>query len=75
MRELNLYRRVLLGTVDELLAQGAAPEEVVHARRLMLELVDRSVNASVEQYTVALKRSAIWLRKRHKLCTISATGS
>jgi signal transduction histidine kinase/CheY-like chemotaxis protein len=52
MRELNLYRRVLLNTVDELLAQGAAPEDIVHARRLMLELVDRSVNASVEQFTV-----------------------
>jgi len=52
MRELNVYRRVLLNAVDELVALGAPAEDIVHARRLMLELVDRSVNASVEQFTV-----------------------
>jgi signal transduction histidine kinase/ActR/RegA family two-component response regulator len=52
MRELNLYRRVLLNTVDEMVAQDAPPEDIVSARRLILELVDRSFNASVEQYTV-----------------------
>src|SRR5580704_17075110 len=51
MRELNLYRRVLLNTVDEVITQDVPPDGVIHARRLMLELVDRSFNASVEQYT------------------------
>ena len=51
MKELNLYRRVLLGAVDEVTAQDAPPADIVQARRVILEQVDRSVNASVEQYT------------------------
>ncbi len=52
MRELQIFRRVLLSMLDEIKSQFSA-DQVNSARDQIITIVDRSMNVSVLQYTLA----------------------
>src|SRR5947209_16555816 len=53
LRELQIYRRVLTSMVQEIVGAEVSAEEIEHGRNLIMEVVDRSMNVSILQYTLA----------------------
>jgi signal transduction histidine kinase/CheY-like chemotaxis protein len=53
LREFQILRRVLIGTVQEIVGLDASTEEIERGRNLIIDTIDRSMNASVLQYTLA----------------------
>ena len=53
LRELQIFRRVLTLMVREIVGVDLSNEEVEKKRDLLDDIVDRSMNASVLQYTLA----------------------
>jgi signal transduction histidine kinase/CheY-like chemotaxis protein len=56
LRELQLFRRVLMDMVQEMVGTGVSAEEVEQGRNLIIETIDRSMNVSIAQYTLAAER-------------------
>jgi len=50
LRELQVWRDVLLDRLEELAGNDMSKEEFAEARRLIRNLADRGTNASIEQY-------------------------
>jgi signal transduction histidine kinase len=53
LRELQIYRRVLTDMVQEIAATEVSAEEIEQGRNLIIETIDRSMNVSISQYTLA----------------------
>jgi signal transduction histidine kinase len=54
MRELQIFRDVMLAIIREVAAnKNIDPDEIEHARDQIIRIVDRSMNVSVVQYTLA----------------------
>jgi signal transduction histidine kinase len=53
LRELQIFRRVLVAMVKEIVGAGGSDEGVDKKRDLLDDIVDRSMNVSVLQYTLA----------------------
>jgi RsbT co-antagonist protein rsbRD N-terminal domain len=53
LRELQIFRRVLTGMIQEIVGVNVSPEEIERGRNLIVEVVDRSMNISILQYTLA----------------------
>jgi hypothetical protein len=53
VQELQIFRRVLLNMVEEIVGGEAGAEEIERARRLIIDTIDRSMNVSIPQYTLA----------------------
>lgn len=53
LRELQIFRRVLIAAVHEIVGNDVPAEEIEHGRNLIIDTVDRSMNVSVMQYTLA----------------------
>jgi signal transduction histidine kinase len=53
LRELQIFRRVLTGMVEEIVGESVTAEEIERARSLIVDTIDRSMNVSVSQYTLA----------------------
>jgi signal transduction histidine kinase/CheY-like chemotaxis protein len=52
LRELQIFRNILLATTQQIIGAEVTSEEIGHGRKLILDLIDRSVNASVAQFTI-----------------------
>jgi signal transduction histidine kinase/ActR/RegA family two-component response regulator len=53
MRELQILRRVMSGMVENIVRGQAAAEDIQEARETIIDIMDRSTNISVMQYTIA----------------------
>jgi signal transduction histidine kinase len=53
LRELQIFRRVLTEMVQKIVGDDVPAEEVERGRKLVIDIVDRSMNISILQYTVA----------------------
>ena len=53
LRELQIFRRVLTEMVQEIFGNDVPAEEMERGRKLIIDIVDRSMNISILQYTVA----------------------
>jgi signal transduction histidine kinase len=53
LHELQIFRHVLTGVVEEILGQEVSFAEINHSRDVIVDVVDRSINVSVAQYTQA----------------------
>jgi signal transduction histidine kinase/CheY-like chemotaxis protein len=53
LRELQIFRRVLTGMVQEIVGAQVSAEEIERGRNLIIDIVDRSMNISILQYTMA----------------------
>jgi signal transduction histidine kinase/CheY-like chemotaxis protein len=53
LRELQIFRQVLLSMVGEIVGAAVSVGEIEQARNLIIEIVDRSMNVSILQYTLA----------------------
>jgi signal transduction histidine kinase len=53
LRELQIFRRVLTGMVQEIVGEDVSAEEIERGRNLIMDVVDRSMNVSILQYTLA----------------------
>jgi signal transduction histidine kinase len=53
LRELQIFRRVLTGMVQEIVGAEVSAEEIERGRNLIIDMVDRSMNISILQYTMA----------------------
>src|ERR1700722_18726711 len=47
LREFQILRRVLIGTAQEIVGLDASTEEIERGRNLIIDTIDRSMNASV----------------------------
>jgi signal transduction histidine kinase/CheY-like chemotaxis protein len=52
LRELQIFRNILLAMTQQMIGTDVTSEEINHGRKLILDLIDRSVNASVAQFTI-----------------------
>ena len=52
LRELQIFRNILLAMTQQMIGTDVTSEEIDHGRKLILDLIDRSVNASVAQFTI-----------------------
>ena len=53
LRELQIFRGVLTDMVQEIVGPKVSAEEIERGRKLIIEIVDRSTNISILQYTLA----------------------
>src|SRR5689334_6677874 len=53
LRELQIFRRVLTGMVQEIVGAEVSAEKIERGRNLIIDIVDRSMNISILQYTMA----------------------
>jgi len=53
LRELQIFRRVLIGMIREIVGTEVSAEEIEHGRDLVTDIIDRSMNVSILQYTLA----------------------
>jgi signal transduction histidine kinase/CheY-like chemotaxis protein len=53
LRELQIFRRVLTGLVHEIVGAEVSAEDIERGRDLVIDIVDRSMNISILQYTLA----------------------
>ena len=53
LRELQIFRRVLTSMVQEIVGADVSVEEIERGRNLIIDIVDRSMNVSILQYTLA----------------------
>jgi hypothetical protein len=53
LRELQIFRRVLTSMVQEIVGAQVSAEQIERGRDLIIDIVDRSMNISILQYTLA----------------------
>jgi len=53
LRELQIFRGVLTSMVQEIVGADVSAEEIERGRNLIIDVVDRSMNISILQYTLA----------------------
>ena len=53
LRELQIFRRVLIGMIHQIVGTNISAEEIERGRNLVVDAVDRSMNISILQYTLA----------------------
>src|SRR5271170_153168 len=53
LRELQIFRRVLIGMIREIIGTEIGAEEIESGRNLITDTIDRSMNVSILQYTLA----------------------
>ena len=53
LREFQILRRILTDMLEEIIGANASAEETERGRNLIVDTVDRSINVSVLQYTLA----------------------
>jgi signal transduction histidine kinase/CheY-like chemotaxis protein len=53
LREMQIFRRVLATMADEIMGPSESAEQIQACRNLIVDIVDRSMNASVAEYTRA----------------------
>lgn len=56
VREFQIFRRVLVGIVQEIVGAEASAEEIESGRNLITDTIDRSMNVSILQYTLAAEQ-------------------
>lgn len=53
LRELQIFRRVLIRMIHQIVGTNISDEEIERGRDLLVDAVDRSMNVSILQYTLA----------------------
>src|SRR5438552_11136648 len=56
LREFQILRRILTDMLQEIIEANASAETVERGRNLIIDTIDRSVNASISQHTLAAEK-------------------
>ena len=59
LREMQIFRRVLATMAYEIVEPDESAEQIQACRNLIVDIVDRSMNASVAQYTLAAEQQRL----------------
>jgi hypothetical protein len=59
LRELQIFRRVLIDLISQIVGTEVKTEDLERARDLIIDTVDRSMNISISQYTLAAEEERI----------------
>ena len=55
VRELQIFRRVLNDMLRDIVGEEVTAEEIEHGREVIVDIVDRSMNVSISQYTLGVE--------------------